>query len=247
MATPGNPEPVAAPARSKVPLIVGIVVAVLAVGVGAFLYLTRDTSEPELKLSETKTTSATPGTTVTANDLDGSWKVVAGTSPDETVAGYRVNEVFLAGSRKATANGRTNDVTGTLTVADGKVTEGEFTVDMTTLTSDQSQRDNQLRTRGLQTDQFPKATFKITEPITLPKITDGKTFEVSATGDLTLHGVTKPVTIELQARSSGDTFTVQGSAPVVMADFDIEPPSNAGMLEVEDHGSFEFIVNFQKG
>mgnify|MGYP001401412043 CR=1 FL=1 len=239
-----TPEPVAPQTRSRVPLIVGIVVAVLAVGVGAFLYLTRDTSEPELKLSETKTTS---GTAVAANDLDGSWKVVAGTSPDETVAGYRVNEVFLAGSRKATANGRTNDVTGTLTVADGKVTEGEFTVDMTTLASDESQRDNQLRTRGLQTEQFPKATFEITEPITLPKITDGKAFEVSATGDLTLHGVTKPVTIELQARSSGDTFTVQGSAPVVMADFDIEPPSNAGMLEVEDHGSFEFIVNFQKG
>ena len=151
-----------------------------------------DTSEPALKLSETK---GTTGTTIETENLDGTWKVVPGTSPDETVAGYRVKEVFLAGSRKATANGRTNDVTGNLTVTGGNVLAGEFTVDMTTLASDQGQRDNQLKQRGLQTDQFPTATFKLTKPITLPtEIPDG----------------------------------------------------NAGMLEVEDNGSLEFIVNFRK-
>ena len=241
--TSGSPQPVAGSSRSRVPLIVGIVVVLLAIGVGAFFFLTRDTSEPALKLSETKSTT---GTTIETANLDGTWKVVPGSSPDETVAGYRVKEVFLAGSRKATANGRTNDVTGNLTVTGGNVLAGEFTVDMTTLVSDQQQRDNQIRQRGLQTDQFPKATFRVTKPITLPTITDGKTFKVNATGDLTLHGVTKSITIPLEARESGGTFTVQGSAPIVMADYGIEPPSNAGMLEVEDNGSLEFIVNFRK-
>ena len=36
---------------------------------------------------------------------------------------------------------------------------------MTTLQSDESRRDERLRTDGLQTDQFPTATFTLTKPI----------------------------------------------------------------------------------
>lgn len=65
-------------------------------------------------------------------------------------------------------------------------------------------------------------------------------------GELTLLGVTQPVTIELTARAVGDTFTVQGAAPIEMADYDIEPPSVGGFVTVSDAGSFEFIVNFEQ-
>lgn len=57
--------------------------------------------------------------------------------------------------------------------------------------------------------------------------------------------VTKPVTIELSARVTGDTVTVQGSAPIQMADFDIEPPSNAAVT-VADDGSFEFLFSLER-
>lgn len=56
---------------------------------------------------------------------------------------------------------------------------------------------------------------------------------------------TKPVTIELSARVTGDTVTVQGSAPIQMADYDIEPPSNAAVT-VADNGSFEFLLSLAR-
>ncbi|HEX2575070.1 MAG TPA: YceI family protein [Aquihabitans sp.] len=229
--------------RSRLPLIAGIVVVLVAVAVGAFLYATRDTSDPELQIAETDEGT---GEAVDTGSLDGSWTVVPGEGENLTEAGYRVREVFAAGSREATANGRTKDVTGTLTVAGGAVTEGSFTVDVTTLQSDEGRRDNAIKDRGLQTNEFPEATFALTEPVPLPELADGEAFEVEVTGELTLHGVTNPVTIPLEGLVSGDTITVQGSAPVVMADYEIEPPSVGGFVEVEDEGSFEFLVNFQQ-
>ncbi len=227
-------------------LIVLIVVAAVAVaGFGGWYLFIRDDAPDALVIADSTTGS---GKGIDAATLDGAWTVAPGTGSEETVAGYRVKEEF-AGARKVEAAGRTSDVTGTLTVAGGSVTEATFTVNTQTLASDEGRRDSAIKTRGLQTDTFPEATFAITEPITLPKITDGTVFKVSAKGALTLHGVTKPTTIELSGRATdgGKTFVIQGSAPIVMADFDIEPPSIGGFVTVRDNGSLEFIVNFKQG
>lgn len=103
--------------RSRLPLVAGVVVVLVAVAVGGFLYFTRDTSDPPLELSDEPAGSddTSNGGAVDVATLEGPWSVVAGSGDDATVAGYRVEEVFAAGSRRATANGRTNDVSGTLT------------------------------------------------------------------------------------------------------------------------------------
>jgi polyisoprenoid-binding protein YceI len=238
----------AARTRSRLPLVIGALVVGLLV-VGGVLYASgaldflKDTSDPELVLSDAETGT---GKAVDTATLDGTWAVVPGKGDDATVAGYRVREVFAAGAREVTANGRTGDVTGSLTVADGAVTEAAIAVDLTTLSSDQGRRDNAIKERGLQTNAFPEGTFRLTEPIELPDLADGKTFTATAVGDLTLHGVTNTVTIDLEGRSSGGTFTVQGAAPVVFADYGIDAPSVGGFVEVQDTGSFEFLVNFEQ-
>lgn len=244
---------------SKLPLIIGGLVVLVAVVVGAFLWLTRDDAPDRLAITDDTTTTLAPGdtdggsTTATTNGgpidaaaLDGTWTVTAGTGDQATVAGYRVEEVFAAGARRSEAAGRTKDVTGTVTVEGGRVTTAEFEVDTTTLQSDESRRDNRIRTDGLQTDTFPTATFKLRDPLELPALEAGKVSEVEAMGDLTLHGVTKLTTVKLQVKASGEQFVVAGQAPVVMADFDIDPPSVPGFVEVDDHGSFEFIVNLTR-
>lgn len=230
--------------RSRVPLIAGAAIAVVAVAVGLWFLFLRDDAPDALSLSESSTGS---GKVVDATGLDGTWTVVTGTGDEATVVGYRVKEEFVAGARKSTAAGRTNDVKGTVTVADGTVTAGSFTADLTTLESDEGRRDNTIRTRGLQTNDFPTGTFELTEPVTLPDLRDGKVVEVEATGELTLHGVTKPVTLTLQVKVAGAAVRIQGSAPVVMADHEIEPPSIGGFVSVSDEGSFEFIVNLEQG
>lgn len=224
-------------------MIAAVLVVVLAAGAAAWFLFLKSDAQPALKLTDSSTGT---GTVVDPTTLDGSWKVGAGTGADSTTAGYRVKEEFAGGARKVTANGRTSGVTGTLAVAGGKVTRADLTVDMTTLQSNESRRDNTIRGRGLQTDQFPTATFELTDPIALPTIHDGKVFAAKGTGKLTLHGVTKTVTIDLTAKVTGKSVTVQGAAPILMADYDIEPPSIGGFVSVSDAGSLEFLVSLQQ-
>jgi len=116
----------------------------------------------------------------------------------------------------------------------------QFEVDLTKLSSDSGRRDASQRGGGLQTNQFPTATFRLTAPITLPSAPGlNVPVKVQAAGDLTLHGVTKPVTAALKANWTGELIDVAGSAPIVLSDFGIEPPSVGGFVEVADEGVFE--------
>ena len=64
--------------------------------------------------------------------------------------------------------GRVRGVVDHVIVLDGTmVTSADFSVDMTTVESDEDQRDNQFRGRIMQTNRFPTATFTLTAPIDL--------------------------------------------------------------------------------
>lgn len=72
-------------------------------------------------------------------------------------------------------------------------------------------------------------------------------FTLPATGDLTLHGVTRTVTIDLNAKVTGNRVIVQGSAPVKMADHRIDPPNIVSFGSVADEGRLEFLVSLSRG
>lgn len=227
-------------------LLAGLVVLVV-LAVAGFLvwyFVIDDDAPPEAELRE-RPAADTPATTAAGGEqdsADGTWTVQTG---DEVFVGYRVQELFAGDTLKKDAVGRTPAVTGTITVAGTSVESGSFTADLTQLTSDQSRRDGALRTRGLETERFPEATFTLTEPIDLgaaPAV--GERYTLVARGELTLHGVTRPVEIELDARWNGDSIDVAGSAPIVLADYGIEPPDVLGRLEVDDEGVMEFQLTF---
>jgi polyisoprenoid-binding protein YceI len=68
---------------------------------------------------------------------------------------------------------------------------------------------------------------------------------VAAVGELTLHGVTKPVTLQLQARWTGDAITVAGNAPIVLSDFDMDIIEIPGFVTVADNGVLELQLVLQ--
>jgi polyisoprenoid-binding protein YceI len=190
-------------------------------------------------------TDASVSRAVSGTDLNGTWTVVPGAGDEATTAGYRVKErVFGVGAD--TATGRTHDVTGSLTVVGHRLTAAEFTVDMATLKSDKSLRDSVLKSTAIQTDKFPTAGFALTDPIALPDITPGKVYEVEAHGKLTLHGVTNSVSVTLHYEQIGAGFVLLADMPIVMADYSIKAPNVAGIVSVEDHGSFELLANLAK-
>jgi polyisoprenoid-binding protein YceI len=225
------------------------VVAVVVVGSGAFYWFFLRDDAParaSLPLRTTDTTAAVSGDDPPAEGIDGTYQVSQGV---DVFAGYRVQEQFGGETIEVTAVGRTPAVTGTLTIAGGQVTAVDVEADLTQLASDRSQRDGAIRTRGLETDTFRTATFTLTAPIDLPDgAATGEEVQLSATGDLTLHGVTRSVTFPLAARSDGagaiSVATPEG-IPIVMADYDIEPPSS-GFVSVDDKGEIELQLVFTR-
>jgi polyisoprenoid-binding protein YceI len=234
-------------------LVIGAVI-VLLLGAGAFYwFVIRDTPEKELTLTKpTGTTSGQDADPATAS-LDGTWKV---RSEDPTRAGLRIKESFLSGIADHTAVGRTSEVTGSLTLDGTKVAAGSFTVDLGSLEYtddppglDVASRAHAMQTAGLQTDQFPNTTFKLTQPIDLGQVPKaGETITKDATGELTLHGVTKPVTFSVDAQLINGEIEVATSdpVPIKLADYAITPPVQGPVAKVSDTGSFEFLVRLEK-
>lgn len=227
-------------------LVVAIVLGglLLATG-GTWLYLNviRDDAPDRLSLdagstdagSSSTTTGGTAAPAEGVGGVDGQWKVVSGSQ-----AGYRVEEVLFG--QNATAVGRTGDVTGTIAVDGTRVVSGSFTVEMTTVQSDENRRDNQFRGRIMDVASHPTSTFTLTSPIdvgTLPA--DGQEVKVEATGDLTLRGTTKSVTFPLEAQRSGSSLRVAGTIPIRFEEWGIPNPS-FGPAETEDHGELEFLL-----
>jgi len=241
------------------PILVGIV-AVIAIAAAAGVYglatlflhpapsavgLDPGSSRPAASIGALPT----GGIATLTGGVDGSWAVDAsiGSFSDfsDSWVGYRVEET-LAGNRANTAVGRTPDVTGALTLSGSQVTSVEVTANLGTLRSDDNRRDGQLHRQALETDQFPQATFKLTGPIQLSSAPgEGQTITARATGELTLHGVTRSVQVPLEARLSGDVVTVVGSIPIQFADYAVEPPTSFAILSVEDHGTMEFQLHFR--
>jgi len=180
-------------------------------------------------------------------ELAGTWRVAGGSE-----AGYRVREKLAALPAQSDAVGRSSAVTGSVKVdrtgSTLAATEANFEVDLTKLTSDETRRDNRIKTDGLQINQFPKATFVSSKPIPLPAETaSGQAVKASAEGDLTLHGVTRRVTIPLDVRVAGGKGELAGSLKFPMSDFNITPPSIGGFVTVDPDATLEFRLVLEKG
>jgi polyisoprenoid-binding protein YceI len=250
--TPDAPS--APPRRNRKWWYVGgacLLVVALA-GFGIWYFVFRDDSPPAVSIDRASESidSRTSTTGAGQTSLDGTWKVdkSIGSFNDFTSSfvGYRVKEE-LAGIGAKTAVGRTPNVTGSMTISGDQVPKASFTADLTTLQSDESQRDGTIHHQALESDRFPTATFELTKPITFDKIpADGVKTSVQAEGKLTLHGVTKDVTIPLDATRRGDAIAVTGQLDIPFADYDIQKPVSFKVLSIDDHGILEVQLFFTK-
>ncbi|HET7026377.1 MAG TPA: YceI family protein [Candidatus Limnocylindrales bacterium] len=89
------------------------------------------------------------------------------------------------------------------------------------------------------------AEFTLTKPIDLGSVPiEGQKVSTTASGTLTLHGVTRDVEVPLTATLSGGSIVVQGSLPVAFADYGIEKPNSFAVLSIEDRGTLELQLFF---
>lgn len=229
--------------------IAGILVAVIAAALvgGPWVYINfirepaaesflNEASTSTIATSDTTVNSSAP--TIALDDPSGTWQVT-----NMSQVGYRVDEVLFG--QNVTAVGRTNAVTGSLVIDDGVVTSGQFIVDMTTVKSDEPKRDAQFESRIMDVINYPTATFVLTSPITLAENATASSTTNTASGELTLRGTTKPISISVIGEVRDGRIVVTGETTVTFGEWGIPNPSIPG-ISTEDFGILEFQLVLER-
>ena len=170
---------------------------------------------------------------------------------DGSSAGYRVQEQLVGVNFPNEAIGTTSAVTGTIALnADGTVNTAasKLTIDLRMLKSDQEMRDGYLQKRTLETDKFPTAEFvpKILTGVSSPFPNRGQAgFQL--TGDLTVHGMTSPVTWQGIVTFSQDGAAGRASTNFTFSTFGLGKPSIARLLSVDDKITLDVTFKFKRG
>ena len=129
------------------------------------------------------TSTAIPASVVT-------WKL----DPAHSAAEFKVRHMMISNVK-----GSLTGLTGTLTENTANPTSSsvEATIDVNTISTGDAQRDGHLKSADFfEAEKYPTMTFKSTE---VKRKGEG---EYAVTGDLTLHGVTRPVTFAVEGPSA---------------------------------------------
>jgi polyisoprenoid-binding protein YceI len=185
------------------------------------------TSAPEIPTAAgarpdpTPTASAAGGGEVFKFVIDGS----------QSKATYVVREKLAALPISTNAVGETRAISGEIYLTrEGLYGDASslIRVDMSTLRSDEARRDNFIRTNTLQANRFQFAEFVITGIEGFPQShTEGAEIELKLTGNMTIRGVTKPLTFDVKARQAGDVLTGIADTTFKFQDFGMTPPDVA--------------------
>ena len=194
---------------TRLKVLIGVVGAIVLVAAGGIWWLLRDDAPAEVSLAaavesvegaDSGGDATASGSTGAVDGIEGPWVVDTETgefdyeSATGTFAGFRIEEE-LASIGSTTAVGRTGDLTGSITIEGTTLTAASFEVDMTTITTNESRRDDRVQ-EALETADNPTGSFTLTDPVALGDgAASGEPAAVTAVGDLTIHGVTRQVAI----------------------------------------------------
>jgi polyisoprenoid-binding protein YceI len=118
------------------------------------------------------------------------WKI----DPAHSLVEFAVKHLMIT-----TVKGRFSEVTGEIHVDETNfaASKVDIEVDVASIDTREAQRDAHLRSADFfDVEKFPKMTFRSTR-------VEGKLDEFTLTGDLTIHGVTRPITLEVTHEGRG--------------------------------------------
>jgi polyisoprenoid-binding protein YceI len=162
-------------------------------------------------------------------------------------ATFTIDEILFG--QQNTVVGTTSQVAGQIQVDKddpSKSQVGQIKVNLTGLATDSSLRDRTIQGRILETgdasNQF--AVFTPKSISGLPEsVTAGQEFSFKITGDLTIHGVTRPATFDTTATLESDSkLSGQAQTTVNYKDFDINIPDVPSVSGVSD--TVKLTLNF---
>ena len=110
---------------------------------------------------------------------------------------------------------------------------------------DRAEIDKKMKQDVLETSQYPEIAFESTQ-MSVTKTGDAN-YMAQVTGNLTLHGVTRAVTIPAQVSVTGDSLRAYGEFSLLQTDYGIALISvAAGALKVKDEVKLSFDLTARK-
>lgn len=108
-------------------------------------------------------------------------------------------------------------------------------------TSDRQKIEGTMRDEVLEIAKYPDISFKSTS-VNASKTGEGQ-YQARIAGELTLHGVTRPVTMTTQLEFGDKTLRAKGGFAIKQSNFSIKPVSVAGgTIKVKDELKFTFEI-----
>ena len=154
-------------------------------------------------------------------------------------ATFTVNEKLARLELPNDAVMRTGDLSGNVYL-DGQTSVIE--INLHSLTSDQSRRDGYVRDRMFPNN--PVATFTVPDLGPLPEpIAVGESITRQVEGQLSIRGITKPVTFEVEARLDPEALFILGRTSFTWDELEIPPPNIPGRIQVKDEVSVEVLLS----
>ena len=110
---------------------------------------------------------------------------------------------------------------------------------------DRREVERMMHERVLQSEQYCEIVYDCSR-ISASKTGEGQ-YWAALNGDLTLHGVTRGLTVPARVAVNGATLKASGNFSLLQSDYEIEPVSVAGgSLKVKDELKFAFEIVAKK-
>ncbi len=142
--------------------------------------------------------------------------------------------------------GATTSVSGEMTGGDSLgVVRGWVEAPVRTLVTGNDRRDRDLN-KSLESEQYPAIRFDLRGVTAAAGAPDS--VPVTLQGTMTIHGVTREVSLPGSVRREGETIRVRADIPLVLTDYRIGGLSKLlGMLKMDEHIEVHVDVTFAPG
>lgn len=134
-----------------------------------------------------------------------------------------------------------------------KVTEGSndllavntltFALPVENLKSEKKKLD-ETAYKALKTDQYKDILFSMTSA-TVKEVQSDK-FQITASGNLTIAGVTRPITLSVfWVMNDDNSITCTGTQKLKMTDYKVQPPGFLGVMKTGDDIALDFVFQIK--
>ncbi len=158
---------------------------------------------------------------------------------DNSTARYIVNEQLVKLPSPNDAIGSTKEIEGKIVLSENGQISSDFNsffdVNMLSLKSDSTRRDNYLKRNSLESNKFPIASFNITKINNLPfPAPTNQNLDFEIVGILTIRDISKEITWDVSGKFDGTKLTGLAKTEFNFGFFEIDIPKVFVVVSVKD-------------